>query len=102
LWNAFKRITARCSQIEKLAIYSGTATRFLRPRLRLADSQSHQNNGREREFPDQAPGISLIASIKFPVSRKLFHNRLLPAVVPRNPILEIISHSLGPLRPSCI
>src|SRR5438034_10541254 len=25
LWNAFKRITAGCSQIEKLALYSGTA-----------------------------------------------------------------------------
>jgi len=25
LWNAFKRITAGCSQSEKLALYSGTA-----------------------------------------------------------------------------
>ena len=28
LWNAFKRITAGCSQIEKLALYSGTAKRL--------------------------------------------------------------------------
>ena len=28
LWNAFKRITAGCSQIEKLAPYSGTAKRL--------------------------------------------------------------------------
>ena len=28
LWNAFKRITAECSQIEKLALYSGTAKRL--------------------------------------------------------------------------
>jgi predicted TIM-barrel fold metal-dependent hydrolase len=28
LWNAFKRITARCSQTEKLALYSGTAKRL--------------------------------------------------------------------------
>jgi predicted TIM-barrel fold metal-dependent hydrolase len=28
LWNAFKRITARCSQSEKLALYSGTAKRL--------------------------------------------------------------------------
>jgi hypothetical protein len=28
LWNAFKRITAGCSQTEKLALYSGTAKRL--------------------------------------------------------------------------
>jgi predicted TIM-barrel fold metal-dependent hydrolase len=28
LWNAFKRISARCSQSEKLALYSGTAKRL--------------------------------------------------------------------------
>jgi len=28
LWNAFKRITAGCSQIEKLALYGGTAKRL--------------------------------------------------------------------------
>jgi len=28
LWNAFKHITAGCSQIEKLALYSGTAKRL--------------------------------------------------------------------------
>jgi L-fuconolactonase len=28
LWNAFKRITAGCSQTEKLAFYSGTAKRL--------------------------------------------------------------------------
>ena len=28
LWNAFKRITAGCSQIEKFALYSGTAKRL--------------------------------------------------------------------------
>ena len=28
LWNAFKRITAGCSQSEKLALYSGTAKRL--------------------------------------------------------------------------
>jgi hypothetical protein len=32
LWNAFKRITAGCSQTEKLALYSGTAKRLYRPR----------------------------------------------------------------------
>jgi predicted TIM-barrel fold metal-dependent hydrolase len=28
LWNAFKRVTAGCSQTEKLALYSGTAKRL--------------------------------------------------------------------------
>jgi L-fuconolactonase len=28
LWNAFKLITAGCSQAEKLALYSGTAKRL--------------------------------------------------------------------------
>ena len=28
LWNAFKRITTGCSQIAKLALYSGTAKRL--------------------------------------------------------------------------
>jgi predicted TIM-barrel fold metal-dependent hydrolase len=30
LWNAFKRITAGCSQAEKTALFSGTATKFYR------------------------------------------------------------------------
>jgi len=30
LWNAFKRITAGCSQAEKAALFAGTATRFYR------------------------------------------------------------------------
>jgi L-fuconolactonase len=32
LWNAFKRITAGCSSIEKAALFSGTATKFYRLR----------------------------------------------------------------------
>jgi hypothetical protein len=28
VWNAFKRITAVCSEIEKLALYSGMAKRL--------------------------------------------------------------------------
>jgi predicted TIM-barrel fold metal-dependent hydrolase len=28
LWNAFKRITAGCSQVEKLALHNGTAKRL--------------------------------------------------------------------------
>jgi hypothetical protein len=28
VWNAFKRITAVCSQVEKLALYSVTAKRL--------------------------------------------------------------------------
>jgi hypothetical protein len=35
LWNAFKRITAGCSHIDKLALYSGTAKRLYH-RLRRA------------------------------------------------------------------
>jgi hypothetical protein len=30
LWNACKRITAGCSQVEKFALYNGTAKRLYR------------------------------------------------------------------------
>jgi hypothetical protein len=52
LWNAFNRITAGCSEIEKLALYSGTARRF------YIASPMNRNRGVDGSNPAPSSGES--------------------------------------------